>query len=101
MLIATAFWRGAVFCVELAGRLLVNDWPRAVATAAIWVSTGMALGFGLFKMNFNGGVMFVFMLPVVLTGMVVLGATLATRSVWRNAAISPSPVPVAKRDFES
>ena len=32
MLIATAFWRGAVFCVELAGRLLVNDWPRAVAT---------------------------------------------------------------------
>ena len=48
----------------------MNEWPRAVTTASIWIAVGFSLGFGLFKMNFTGHNASVFFLPILLTGMI-------------------------------
>jgi hypothetical protein len=41
----------------------MNEWPKAITTASIWISIGFALGFGLFRMNFSGGRRFHFEEP--------------------------------------
>ena len=41
---------------------MMNDWPKAVTTASIWISLGSALGFGLFKMNFSRDTAFLLLL---------------------------------------
>ena len=57
-----------------------NEWPRAVTTAAIWISISLCLGFGLFRMNFSGpGII----LLLILTVLLILGAVIATAIVWR------------------
>ncbi len=57
-----------------------NEWPRAVATASIWLAIGGALGFGLFRMNFSGGGMILLPLLAVL---LLAGGVAATAIVWR------------------
>jgi hypothetical protein len=57
-----------------------NEWPRAIATASIWIAIGFALGFGLFRMNFSGGG--AVLLPL-LAGMLLVGGVFATGIVWR------------------
>lgn len=57
-----------------------NEWPRAVTTASIWISIGLSLGFGLFRMNFSGeGAV----LLLVLTLLLMSGGVIATAIVWR------------------
>ena len=62
----------------------MNEWPKAVTTSSIWIAVGFSLGFGLFKMNFSGDPATVFILPIILTVMIVGGATIATRIVWQS-----------------
>ena len=62
----------------------MNEWPKAVTTASIWIAVGFSLGFGLFKMNFTGHQASVFFLPIILTGVIVVSATIATMVVWRS-----------------
>ena len=57
-----------------------NEWPRAVATASIWIAIGFALGFGLFRMNFSGGGAVLLPLLAVL---VLTGGVVATGIIWR------------------
>ena len=58
----------------------MNEWPKAVTTASIWISIGLALGFGLFRMKFSGG--HAASLLFTLTGMFVAGGVIATAIVW-------------------
>ena len=58
---------------------IMNEWPKAVTTASIWISIGFALGFGLFRMNFSGGQ--AAPLLVTLTGVIVAGGVTATAIV--------------------
>jgi membrane protein DedA with SNARE-associated domain len=64
----------------------MNEWPRAVSTAAVWVAIGFALGAGLFKMNFTGVIALpiLLLLPFLLVG----GAVIATWAIWRRASSS-------------
>lgn len=57
-----------------------NEWPRAVATASIWIAIGFALGSGLFRMNFSGDGAVLLPLLVVL---LLAGGVIATGIVWR------------------
>jgi Flp pilus assembly protein protease CpaA len=57
-----------------------NEWPRAAATAAIWIAIGFALGFGLFRMNFSGGGAVLLPLLAVL---LLAGGVIATGIVWQ------------------
>jgi ABC-type glycerol-3-phosphate transport system permease component len=65
---------------------MMNDWPKAVTTASIWIAVGFALGYGLFKMNFTGDASF--FLILFLTGMLMGGAVVATVVVWRSKSAS-------------
>jgi len=60
----------------------MNDWPRAVSTAAVWLAVGYALGAGLFRMNFSGAIALPILmaLPILLVG----GAVAATWAIWRR-----------------
>jgi ABC-type glycerol-3-phosphate transport system permease component len=60
----------------------MNEWPKAVTTASIWISVGFALGYGLFRMQFTGDatLFLLFLLTAVLVGAAV-GVTLA---IWRS-----------------
>jgi len=60
----------------------MNEWPRAVSTAAVWLAIGYALGAGLFRMNFTGAIALpiLIFLPVLLVG----GAVIATKAIWRG-----------------
>ena len=59
----------------------MNDWPKAVAVAAVWIAMGFALGYGLFNMNVQGNTgTFTFM---VVNINLVVGALLATIVIWR------------------
>lgn len=60
----------------------MNDWPKAVTTASIWVSIGFSLGFGLFRMNFSGRGAVPMLL--LLTGLLIAGGVVATVIVWRE-----------------
>ena len=65
----------------------MNDWPKAVAVAAVWIATGFALGHGVFKMNFSGGpsaFYLLLILPIILVG----GALLATVVIWRHQKLT-------------
>jgi hypothetical protein len=62
----------------------MNEWPKAVTTSSIWIAVGFSLGFGLFKMNFSGDPATVFILPLILTVIIIGGATMATRIVWQS-----------------
>jgi hypothetical protein len=64
----------------------MNEWPRAVSTAAVWVAIGFALGAGLFRMNFSGAITLpiLLFLPLLLVG----GAVIATWAIWRRASSS-------------
>jgi len=62
----------------------MNEWPKAVTTSSIWAAVGFSLGFGLYKMNFSGDPASVLLLPIILTVLIVGGATIATKIVWRS-----------------
>jgi hypothetical protein len=64
----------------------MNEWPRAVSTAAVWVAIGFALGAGLFKMNFSGPMTLpiLLFLPLLLVG----GAVIATWAIWKRSPSS-------------
>lgn len=57
----------------------MNEWPKAVTAASIWISIGFALGFGLFRMKFSGGN--VDALLATLTVVIVAGGVIATAIV--------------------
>ncbi len=59
----------------------MNEWPKGVAIAAIWISVGMSLGSGLFKANISGEPEFTFFLLLFLTAMIIGGSLIATRMV--------------------
>lgn len=69
----------------------MKEWPRAIATVGIWMALAFTLGNGLFKMRFSGNDATVFFLPLLLTAIVVTGATVATRAVWRRADEEKEP----------
>jgi hypothetical protein len=60
----------------------MSEWPKAVTTASIWISTGFALGFGLFRMHFTGDAT-VFLL-LLLTAVLIGGAAGVTLAIWRS-----------------
>ncbi len=60
----------------------MNEWPKAVTTASIWISIGFSLGFGLFRMNFSGG--HAAALLFTLTGMILAVGIIVTAIVWRT-----------------
>ncbi len=60
----------------------MNEWPKAVTTASIWLSIGFSLGFGLFRMNFSGGNAAALLLT--LTGVILAVGLIATVVVWRT-----------------
>ena len=64
----------------LSKETIMNEWPKAVTSASIWISIGLALGFGLFRMKFSGG--HAHSLLFTLTGMLVAGGVIATAIVW-------------------
>jgi hypothetical protein len=68
----------------------MNEWPKAVSTAAVWLAIGFALGAGFFKMNFSGPITFpiLILVPILLVG----GAVSATRAIWRHAPSSKEDI---------
>ena len=74
----------------------MNEWPKAVTTSSIWIAVGFSLGFGLFKMNFSGDPATVFILPIILTVLIIGGATIATKIVWRSQQPSNNDVDVER-----
>ncbi len=74
----------------------MNEWPKAVTTSSIWIAVGVSLGFGLFKMKFSGDAAAVLFLPIILTVMIIGGATIATKIVWQSQQPNNNDVNVEK-----
>ncbi len=59
----------------------MNEWPKAVAIASIWISVGFSLGFGVFKISYKGPLETSFFLPLLLTALIIGGGLIATKMV--------------------